>query len=34
MAVRKLEGHKEAIYVLTNGNVEEGIKNYSYRFAQ
>lgn len=32
MAVSKLEGHKEAIYVLTNGNVEEGIKNYSYRF--
>ena len=32
MAVSKLEGQKEAIYVLTNGNVEEGIKNYSYRF--
>ncbi len=32
MAVSKLEGHKEAIYVLTNGKVEEGIKNYSYRF--
>ena len=32
MAVSKLEGHQEAIYVLTNGKVEEGIKNYSYRF--
>ena len=32
MAVSKLEGHKEAIYVLTNGKVEDGIKNYSYRF--
>lgn len=32
MAVSKLEGHEEAIYVLTNGKVEEGIKNYSYRF--
>lgn len=32
MAVSKTEGHKEAIYVLTNGKVEEGIKNYSYRF--
>ena len=32
MAVSKLEGHQEAIYVLTNGKVEEGINNYSYRF--
>lgn len=32
MAVSKLEGHQEAIYVLTNGKVEDGIKNYSYRF--
>lgn len=32
LAVSKIEGHKEAIYVLTNGKVEEGIKNYSYRF--
>lgn len=32
LAISKLEGHKEAIYVLTNGEVEEGIKNYSYRF--
>lgn len=32
MAVGKKEGHEEAIYVLTNGKVEEGIKNYSYRF--
>ncbi len=32
MAVSKKEGHEEAIYVLTNGKVEEGIKNYSYRF--
>lgn len=32
MAVSKTEGHKEAIYVLTNGKVEDGIKNYSYRF--
>lgn len=32
MAVSKKEGHEETIYVLTNGKVEEGIKNYSYRF--
>lgn len=32
MAVSKKEGHQEAIYVLTNGKVEYGIKNYSYRF--
>lgn len=32
MAVSKKEGHEEVIYVLTNGKVEEGIKNYSYRF--
>lgn len=32
MAVSKKEGHEEGIYVLTNGKVEEGIKNYSYRF--
>ena len=32
LAVSKLEGHKEAMYVLTNGKEEEGIKNYSYRF--
>ena len=32
MAVSKLEGHQEAIYVLTNGKVKDGIKNYSYRF--
>lgn len=32
MAVSKAEGHKEAIYVLTNGKVEDGITNYSYRF--
>ena len=32
MAVSKKEGHEEAIYVLTNGKVEDGIKNYSYRF--
>lgn len=32
LAVSKTEGHKEAIYVLTNGKVEDGIKNYSYRF--
>jgi len=32
MAVSKKEGHEEAIYVLTNGKVEEGIKNYSYRY--
>ena len=32
MAVSKKEGHEEAIYILTNGKVEEGIKNYSYRF--
>lgn len=32
MAVSKKEGHEEAIYVLTNGKVEEGIKNYGYRF--
>lgn len=32
LAVSKKEGHKEAIYVLTNWKVEEGIKNYSYRF--
>lgn len=32
MAVSKKEGHQEAIYVLTNGKVEDGIKNYSYRF--
>lgn len=32
MAVSKKEGHEEAMYVLTNGKVEEGIKNYSYRF--
>lgn len=32
LAVSKKEGHEEAIYVLTNGKVEEGIKNYSYRF--
>lgn len=32
MAVSKKEGHEEAIYVLTNGEVEEGIKNYGYRF--
>ena len=32
MAVSKKEGHEEAIYVLTNGKVKEGIKNYSYRF--
>ena len=31
-AVSKKEGHEEAIYVLTNGKVKEGIKNYSYRF--
>lgn len=32
MAVSKKEGDKEAIYVMTNGKVEDGIKNYSYRF--
>lgn len=32
MAVSKKEGHEEAIYILTNGKVEEGIKNYSYRY--
>ena len=32
LSVSKKEGHEEAIYVLTNGKVEEGIKNYSYRF--
>lgn len=32
MAVSKKEGHEEAIYVLTNGKVEDGIRNYSYRF--
>lgn len=32
MAVSKKEGHEEAIYVVTNGKVEDGIKNYSYRF--
>lgn len=32
LAVSKTEGHKEAIYVLTNGKEEDGIKNYSYRF--
>lgn len=29
---KKAVSKKEAIYVLTNGKVEEGIKNYSYRF--
>lgn len=32
MAVSKKEEHEEAIYVVTNGKVEDGIKNYSYRF--
>ena len=32
MAVSKKEGHEEAIYVLTNGKVEDEIRNYSYRF--
>lgn len=32
LAVSKKEGHEEVIYVVTNGKVEEGIKNYSYRF--
>lgn len=32
LAVSKKSDNKEAIYVLTNGKVEEGIKNYSYRY--
>lgn len=33
LAVSKLENHKEAFYILTNGKCEEAIKNYSYRFS-
>lgn len=32
LAVSKLDTHKEAFYILSNGNIEEAIKNYSYRF--
>lgn len=32
LAVSRKENDKEAIYVLTNGKVEDGIKNYSYRY--
>lgn len=32
LAVSKLDGHKEAFYILSNKNIEEAIKNYSYRF--
>ena len=32
LAVSKKESDKEAIYVLTNAKVEDGIKNYSYRY--
>lgn len=32
LAVSRKENKKEAIYVLTNGKVEDGIKNYSYRY--
>ena len=32
LAVSKLDTHKEAFYILTNGKCEEAIKNYSYRF--
>lgn len=32
LAVSKLDTHKEAFYILTNGECEEAIKNYGYRF--
>lgn len=32
LAVSKKEGHEEVFYILTNGEVREAIKNYSYRF--
>lgn len=32
LAVSKLETHQEVFYILTNGDVKEAIKNYSYRF--
>ena len=32
LAVSKKENNKEPIYVLTNGKVEDEIKNYSYRY--
>ena len=32
LAVSKLDTHKEAFYIVSNGNIEEAIKNYSYRF--
>ena len=32
LAISKLDRHKEAFYIVSNGNIEEAIKNYSYRF--
>ena len=32
LAISKKENHEEVFYILTNGKVEEAIKNYSYRF--
>ena len=32
MAVSKKGSYEEVMYVLTNGKVEDGIKNYSYRY--
>ena len=32
LAVSKIDTHEEIFYILTNGNVEDAIKNYSYRF--
>ena len=32
LAISKLDTHKEAFYIVSNGNIEEAIKNYSYRF--
>ena len=29
LAVSKLDTHKEAFYIVSNGNIEEAIKNYS-----
>lgn len=32
LAVSKKEGHEEVFYIVTNGEVKEAVKNYSYRF--
>lgn len=32
LAVSKLDTHKEAFYILSNRDIKEAIKNYSYRF--